>query len=88
MEFSREKIGSELVSLLQTHTDEQVRIGPSTMMCGELGLGSLEMLALVAEIEAHFGVRLPDDELPRLRTVADMLVSIERRLGERGALVE
>ena len=77
---------SELFTLLRAHVDEQVQIGTTTTMCGELGLNSVELMELAAEIEDHFGVRLPDDILPELQTVGDMLRAVELRMPPRGVL--
>ena len=70
----------ELTALLRDHVDERVVIGPSTTMSGELGLNSVELMELAAEIEDRFGVRLPDELLPQIRTVGDMVRALEARL--------
>ena len=82
---SRQHLQETLVALLQQHVDGPVLIQPSTTMCGELGLNSVELMEITAEIEDRFGVRLPDELLPELRTVGDMLRALERRLEPRGA---
>jgi len=77
----RKNLKDELTALLREHVDERVAIGPATTMSGELGLNSVELMEITAEIEDRFGVRLPDDLLPQLRTVGDMLRALETRLG-------
>ena len=84
--MSQRDLRAEFFALLRQHVDEHVLIQPSTTVCGELGLSSIELLELAAEIEDHFGVRLPDQLLPELQTVGDMLRAVELRLNPPGVL--
>jgi len=43
----------------------------------QLGFDSIGMVALVVEIQRRFGVRIPELEVPNLRTVQDIIVAIE-----------
>jgi acyl carrier protein len=80
----RDRVGAELEAILREHVGEGVHIRSTSTMSGELGLDSLELLEITAQIEDRFGVRLPDDSLPEMRTVGDVLLALERRLGEKG----
>ena len=44
----------------------------------DLGLDSTAMLAVVVAVEDRFGLLVPDDEWPRLRTVDDLAHPVER----------
>ena len=68
----------ELVGLLHERLGPDVAISPKTTICGELGLGSIELLELSTELEDRLGVQLPDEALPGLRTVGDLVVALER----------
>lgn len=76
----RPSLRDELLVLLREHVDEKVPIDASTTMSGDLGLGSVELMEIAAEIEDRFGVRLPDELLPALRTVDDVARALEARL--------
>jgi acyl carrier protein len=78
------QVRDELEAILREHVGEEVTIRATSTMSGELGLDSLELLEITAQIEDRFGVRLPDDALPELRTVGDVLLALERRLSEKG----
>jgi acyl carrier protein len=78
--MSQRDLRAELFTLLRAHVHEPVQIGTATSMCGELGLNSVELMEIAAEIEDHFGVRLPDEILPELETVGDMLRAVELRM--------
>jgi acyl carrier protein len=41
------------------------------------GLDSLSLLQIVAAIEEAYGVRVPDDEMSRLRTLRDLLAQVK-----------
>lgn len=84
--MNRNDLRLGLLALLREHVDERVPIVPSTTMCGELGLSSVELMALTAEIEDRFGVHLPDSLLPELETVGDMLKAVEVRFQPPKAL--
>jgi acyl carrier protein len=68
----------ELVVLLRERVGPDVTIHPSTTICGELGLGSIELLELSTELEDRLGLQLPDEALPGLRTVGDLARALEK----------
>ena len=55
------------------------RIEPAmgSRVVADLGLDSIRVLELVAEIEERFDVAVPLNELPRIGTVADMVEKVE-----------
>ncbi|MFO0659681.1 MAG: acyl carrier protein [Polyangiaceae bacterium] len=48
----------------------------------ELGIDSLAMMQIVGELEARLGVMIPDDQLVKLVTVADLLRVVQSRAGQ------
>ena len=56
-------------------------IGRDDDLVEHLGVDSLQGLQILARVEHHFRVRLPDDELIRMRTIgriADVVGRLER----------
>ncbi len=49
----------------------------------DLGLDSLAMMQIVGEMELRLNVTIPDEDLVRLGTVADLAKVVEHRLAER-----
>ena len=47
----------------------------------DLGLDSLKMIELVFEIEEAFDFEVPNEDLPQLTTVADVVKYVEGKLG-------
>jgi len=50
---------------------------------GSLGMDSVAVMELVSWFEEKLGVRIPDDELSRIRTVGDLRDAIARLLPDR-----
>jgi acyl carrier protein len=54
------------------------QVTPGTDFADDLGIDSLTMVEVVVGIEDRFGVRIVDDDVAGLRTVADAAEYIER----------
>lgn len=52
------------------------QVGDDADLVRELGLDSLAMLRLLAEVEMRLGVRFPDAELSRLRTLRQFAAAL------------
>ena len=50
----------------------------------DIGLDSLERLDLAAALEARFAVPIPEEVLPRLHTVRDLVLAVQQPQGEPG----
>ena len=48
----------------------------------DLEFDSIQVIELVAELEDHFNVSIPLNELPRIKTVADMTAELRRLMQE------
>ncbi len=58
--------------LLRRHVDEARAIRPSDHIQNDLGLDSLGVMELVADVETRFGVSIPSDMFERIATVEDV----------------
>lgn len=58
--------------LLRRHVAENVAIRPSDHIVNDLGLDSLGVMELVADVETRFGVSIPSDMFERIQTVEDV----------------
>ena len=56
-------------------------IGDDDDLVEALGVDSLQGLQILAGVEKHFGVRIPDDELIQLRTIRRITDMVERQRG-------
>ncbi len=58
--------------ILKKHVDESRAIKPTDHIQNDLGLDSLGVMELVADIEDRFAVTIPNDVLSDLSTVDDV----------------
>ncbi|GHV13225.1 acyl carrier protein [Clostridia bacterium] len=58
------------------------QITPEAKLIADLKLDSLDVADFVFECESEFGIQIPDDELKKLYTVADIAAFVEEKTGE------
>jgi acyl carrier protein len=51
-------------------------ITPDSLLLEELALDSLDLVAVILNLQDQFHVEIDPDEIPRLRTVADLAASL------------
>ena len=56
-----------------------------TSVIGELGIDSLAVLEIIGSMERSLRIRIPDEALTGVETVADLLAVVEARLATRTA---
>jgi acyl carrier protein len=75
---------AEIAQKLKTTISDQLGvpeadIQPSSALVEDLGADSLDVVELVMAIEEEFEVEIPDEEVPKLRTVQDAVDYITAR---------
>ena len=58
--------------LLRRHVAETIAIRPTDHIQNDLGLDSLGVMELVADVETKFGVSIPSEMFEKIETVADV----------------
>ena len=58
------------------------QIVPEARLVEDLGLDSLDAVELAIAVERKFEIEVPEEELTKLKTVADMVALVERRMSE------
>lgn len=58
-----------------------MEITPDMNIASDLRLDSLDMVAVVSEIEEEFGIEIDNDEVQSIRTINDINDKIESLLG-------
>ena len=53
---------------------------PEARLVEDLGLDSLDAVELAISVERKFEIEVPEEELTKLKTVADMVALVESRL--------
>jgi len=57
----------------------QVPIGPETRLVDDLAIDSLDLVAIVLQIQDDFDVAIDEDAVPHLRQVADLAAYVVQR---------
>ncbi|WP_375483191.1 acyl carrier protein [uncultured Jatrophihabitans sp.] len=75
---SADEIRSGLASILNDVADvEPGDVSDEKSFVDDLDVDSLSMVEVAMAAEEQFGVKIPDDELPKLKTVGDAVKYIE-----------
>jgi acyl carrier protein len=76
----RETIRQTLIELLEADTGEKYSdLEDSSNLREGLGLDSVDVVSIVSQIERRFRIRLTQQELEKLVTVADVLNLLETK---------
>jgi acyl carrier protein len=74
----------EFMALVARHAPAGLEVTPESTVTGDLGLDSLTIMELIAEVEERFGIAIADERLMELRTVGDVLRLIAGEIRARG----
>ena len=86
MKWTRQDVKAELLKVLDQHAQAKVEINESSQIVGDLGIDSLGVMEVIADIEDKFGLHIPDEALRDVVTVGDVANAIEGRLQADGRL--
>ena len=82
--MSEREILAGLEQVAQQHLAYAGRLAPEQRLVEELGLDSLRLLILAAEVENRFQVRLEPDEEAGIVTVGDLVRLVAGKLAGAG----
>ena len=83
---SESTIATQIRTALGQHLKRDVsKIHPQDRLREDLGLDSLAMIELLFKIEEHFDLEIPNEDLSRVTTVADVTAYVEEKLGATAA---
>jgi acyl carrier protein len=80
----------EVLELIRAHLAEELEVDPSriqedTRFKEDLEADSLDLVALVQELEDRYGVRIPDDDAAKIKTVGEAAEYVSARLDQAEA---
>ena len=61
---------------------DTTNITAETRVVEDIGMKSIAMLYMAMAIEGEFGVSLTNEDLPKMRTVGDIMKLVEERSGQ------
>ncbi len=88
MSFTREKVRDEVIAILKPHVQGDAALSESSQLVADLGIDSLGVMEVVADLEDKFKLHIPDEALREVETVADVATAITTRLEKEGRLAE
>jgi acyl carrier protein len=75
---SADEIGEGLAAILEEVAEvNPAEVSPDKSFTDDLDVDSLSMVEVAMLAEERFGVKIPDDELPKLKTVGDAIAYIQ-----------
>lgn len=86
MSWTREGVRDEVLAILKPHTPGDIPLSESSRLVADLGIDSLGVMEVVADLEDKFRLAIPDDALREVETVADVAQAIAVRLERDGRL--
>ena len=86
MGWTSDAVRKELIELLKNHTQEGTPVSPRSHLVADLGIDSLGVMELLADLEDKFGITIPDETLRDVDTVEDVATAIETKLKKEGRL--
>jgi acyl carrier protein len=88
MSWTRENVRTEVREILRPHVESGIELKETSHLVADLGIDSLGVMEVVADLEDKFKLRIPDEALREVDTVADVARAIETRLKNEGRLSE
>lgn len=86
MTWSHETVLAEVRGVIQEHTETDIDLTETTELVADLGIDSLGVMEVVADIEDKFEMTIADSELREVATLGDVVKAIEIRLERDGRL--
>jgi len=84
--MDRTQLSAVVLDLLEKETGETYeKLEESTTLAEGLGLDSLDMAGLILHIESHFGIQIETELLDKIKTVGQMLDTLEEKLSAKAA---
>lgn len=82
---------AEVIAILEPHVQTgsegaAVAVEESSRLVADLGVDSLGVMEIVAELEDKFGLVIPDEALREVDTIGDVVKAVEGRLAQDGRL--
>ena len=84
--FTRDSVESCLVDVFSKHKQGKVQVHIGSVITADLGVDSLAVMEIVAELEDTFDLTFPDEDLPNIKTVNDVCNLIVQGLDAAGRL--
>lgn len=79
-----DNIEAEIVGVLEARVPAGTQISPKAKIARDLGLDSVAIMDFVMDIEDHFDISIPLDQVAEVETVEDLSRAVEALLKDKG----
>ncbi len=86
MKWTRETLKRDLLEVFHHHAQASDEISEKSTIVGDLGIDSLGVMEVIADLEDKFQLNIPDEALREVETIGDVAAAIESKLAENGRL--
>lgn len=86
MAFTRDQVRDEVLAILKPHVGSGIDLTEASHLVADLGIDSLGVMEVVADLEDKFKLTIPDDALRDVNVVGDVVTAITSRLAKDGRL--
>jgi acyl carrier protein len=86
MRWNRASVRSELIKVFEQHAQGATKIEESSHLVADLGIDSLGVMEVIADLEDAFKITIPDEALREVNTIGDVAIAIEAKLSNEGRL--
>lgn len=78
--IAREELLQRFQSIASKIAERDIPLKTADTPISDLGLDSLNLLEIIGEMEKEFRIRIPDDQLVGINTVAQLVDLVHKRL--------
>jgi acyl carrier protein len=86
MTWNSDTLRAEITTVLKSYAEGATDLEDKAELVADLGLDSLAVMEVVADIEDKFKLTIDDEDLQAVTTVGDVIKAIETRLRDDGRL--
>jgi acyl carrier protein len=79
-------VRSELLEVFRHHASDGASVSENSHLVADLGIDSLGVMEVIADLEDKFLLTIPDDALRDIDTIQDVAAAIETKLKSDGRL--
>jgi acyl carrier protein len=76
-------VADAVVAILKNVSRRPIEPTPESDLIADLGFDSMQVMETVAELEDRFDIVIPPEDIPNVRTVAQVTASVEALLEGR-----
>ena len=75
-----EAVFAKIAAIISTTTDTPVENIQLTSQFRDLGLDSLDALSMISDLEEEYGIKIPNQEILKIKTVGEAVESLGKRI--------